>query len=70
MSSSKPKRPPPDVDRDRLVSVVEACSLGGISRATIYRLIKGRRIKAYRNNARTLIDIDSVRAWKNELLEL
>lgn len=51
----------------RLVPVKEACSYGRWSRTTLYKLISQRKIDAYRDGGRTLVDLDSVDTYKRSL---
>ena len=51
----------------RLVSVKEACAYGKFSHTKCYSLINAGRIRAYKFDARTLIDLDSIDAMYSEL---
>ena len=45
------------------VSIREACRITGLSRSTIYKEIASGRIQAVKASKRTLIPLESLRAW-------
>lgn len=54
----------------RLVSIREACIYGKFSRAKCYELINAKRIKAYKFDTRTLVDLDTLDALFASLPEM
>jgi hypothetical protein len=52
--------PPPSAPR--LAPVKEACRYGRFSHTKLYTLINASRVKAYKFDKRTLIDLDSIDA--------
>ena len=54
----------------RVANVEEACIYGRFSRATLYRLIEQKKIKAYKFARRALVDLDSIDEWHQSLPEL
>ena len=45
------------------VTIPEACRITGLARSSIYREIGAGRIKAVKAGKRTLLPMDSLRAW-------
>ena len=45
------------------VTIPQACHLTGLARSSIYREIGAGRIKAVKAGKRTLLPMDSLRAW-------
>jgi hypothetical protein len=55
----------------RLARTDEACAYGKFSRATLFRLIDKKIIKAYKQSHKViLIDLDSIDAFQNSLPEV
>ncbi|KRQ99235.1 excisionase family DNA-binding protein [Bradyrhizobium valentinum] len=52
----------------RLVTVREACRYGGFSHTKCYQLLNAGQIDAYKRGGRTLIDLDTVDAYKRAAL--
>lgn len=48
------------------VSVTEAAKLLGVSRPTVYNMIRGAGLPHISLNRRTLIPVDRLREWVNE----
>lgn len=44
-------------------TVSELCQVVGVSRATVYKEIKGERLHIRKVGKRTLIPVEEVRAW-------
>jgi excisionase family DNA binding protein len=59
---------PPGVRR--LVEVKEACRYAHVSRSGLYRLLRKQRVRAYKDGARTMIDLNTVDAYLNSLPEI
>jgi excisionase family DNA binding protein len=60
---------PPGVRR--LVEVKEACRYAHIrSRTRIYQLIRDKKIKAYKDGNRTMVDLNSLDQYHNSLPEI
>ena len=57
MTMNTPKPPPEPL----AVSILDACSIVGLSRTELYRLIGAGRIRALKHGTRTLIPMDSLR---------
>lgn len=45
------------------VGIPDACRITGLARSSIYREIAAGRIKAVKAGKRTLLPMDSLRAW-------
>jgi excisionase family DNA binding protein len=55
------------VGHPRLVRLNTACEYADMSRSTMYRLIGGGDIIAYKMRANTFVDLDSVDKWMRAL---
>jgi hypothetical protein len=54
----------------RLATIKEACRYGRFSHTKCYELINAKRIKAYKFDTRTLVDLDSIDAMYASLPEM
>jgi excisionase family DNA binding protein len=56
------------MDIPRLISIPEACEiLGGICRATLYRLVKSEKLKLVKVGSRSFVPDTSLASYLNEL---
>ena len=64
-SNARPRLPPPPADSALAYRINDAAIVSGLSRATLYRLIKENKLRSVRAAGRRLIPSDALRELLN-----
>ena len=57
----------PNLSTRVTLTINEVCAVSGVGRTTVYAELKAGRLKSVKCGRRTLIPVDALRAWVNNL---